>query len=284
MQCVAISSTGFILVRLPRELRDAVYEQAFTLLNLPTTIVLRSLRHDHIEMLDKADQLEARQFPGVVPAFCYTNHQTYSESVPVFLRSPRKVVIGNTGSLRLFACFLNRVPNRKAFSAVTDLTLEHQARWRNQCIIIPHWNRRQSSRISNSTIEGWYAEHLIVHCLALKHITIKYDYVSFLDLGAYALKNTRFSADLDLLAKKDVIKVLSPSNLFKLTKLKRVDIVCLGGERFARRKGVTKQQVFAHLIEWIQEEKATRGATWELEVKYESSSEDLPDCMGWGAE
>ena len=74
------SRSTLILLRIPRELRDAVYEQAFELLELPDLVVSRRSR---------STASHGQQFPGIVPPFCYTNRQIYVESVPILLHNRR---------------------------------------------------------------------------------------------------------------------------------------------------------------------------------------------------
>jgi hypothetical protein len=119
----------FILFRLLRELRDAVYEKAFALLDLPNTVELgstlfdknlqgrlESLMTDRLGELEpgslheklretigaaKSKKAQLRPLPGVLPPFCYTNRQMFFESLPIFVRQRNFVLESNDGVLKL---------------------------------------------------------------------------------------------------------------------------------------------------------------------------------------
>jgi hypothetical protein len=234
---------------------------------------------------------ESPKFPAIVPVFCYINHQTYNESLPIFLRN-REVILGSFGTLKIFARFLSRVPERKAFCAVTHLTLEESANSMRKI------KRPANFWKSDNSFDNWFADHLLGNLSGLKHVTIRYTYLQVLDreeCGEYVraqMKNQqidgkeRMSFDMvgrKLAGKEEVMERLTPTVLLTLPRLKSVTMICIGGDTFAHAHGIATQQVFAHLTDSMQEEKATRGATWELDVKYlhEDGVRELPACMGW---
>ncbi|KAF2655633.1 hypothetical protein K491DRAFT_778578 [Lophiostoma macrostomum CBS 122681] len=295
------SDSMFILFGLPREIRDLVYAKAFALLNLPETIVLRRSRyHELTNMIEdetEASRIEQRKFPGIVPAFCYTNRQIYTESLPVFLRDLR-VVIGSSETMRLFAHFLNRVPAQKAFCAVTHLTLEADV------IILRTAETLGTYRCLSDQIELWFGNHFLDHCPGLRHVTLTYPSARFYDgktmeeLAEYILKmedgvDDRLARlaklpEPKLCEKETVIRELAPTSLFHLARLESVTLVCVGGNTFTRDHGLAAQQLFKPLVDWLNEERTKRGVNWEFNIVYKEDDieleKGLPGHMGWGTE
>ncbi|KAF2655632.1 hypothetical protein K491DRAFT_778577 [Lophiostoma macrostomum CBS 122681] len=289
------SSTPFILFRSPRELRDAVCKEAFASLDLPTTIMLRidSYTLSSTACPSELEILMFHEFPDIIPPFCYINRQTYAESVPIFLRSPRKVVLGGDSGLHLFASFLSRVPGRNAFSAVTHLSLENKVPWRY--LVEKSWRSAGKRKWPlhypgnpKCSSDTWTANDLLENCPNLQHVAIEYNCSSFIDLRKYIYALTKEGSsdpvEPELLPQEEIMEKLGPFSLFKLTRLKSVKITCLTGDLINYTTRMPRQQVFAYLVDWIQEEKGNQGATWDLDVQYEDRHEHGIDRSDWDKE
>jgi hypothetical protein len=275
----------FILFRLPRELRDAIYQDAF--LDLPDTILLQRTDHHRAYSSLRAQEAAAQRFPGIVPAFCYTNRQMYYESLPIFVAG-RKIILGFPGAVNTLANFLNRVASQRAFEAVRELTLESIIKWRSQ-----HDSVNDPDRTSLDNILYWWAGDLIHHCIGLRHITTSID-------GHYLTHHVRDptgSTTHSRISVKTDVGELLPAELFTLPQLRTLNMIYQGGETYERltkslathhpgQDVITKEQIFAPMTAWIQQEMTKKKVTWKLNVRYEEENRKFgaADYKGWAPE
>ncbi|CAI6309819.1 unnamed protein product [Periconia digitata] len=209
------------LLALPLEIRRRIYTALFNIL-IPTNLTASSTPSTH-----------HATFPLTSPPeFIYTSRTIYTESVPCLLRGT-EIHIADILSASRLTFYLSRPGNLLVASGIAALSFSSDISW------APHTTHT--------------CRKLLELCKGLRSVRVEVPAgVCVRDLGFGNMKGKRKGRRrVRVKSKKEIVESVDLCCLRDCEGLKKVVVVCVGGEKEARELGVQVEQVFEPVVGYV---------------------------------